>query len=118
MQSRCTFSIQSTKTAQNSSKCLRKPLLICAPNSRACASSLWFSIIPRAPHPVIESPITAAQTRVGVKVTIKIVSRADGKSVAGADVVASLISPAASARRVRPTTKEKSGCRLVLRTRN
>lgn len=42
----------------------------------------------RAPQPVIELPIAAAQTRVGVKITLKIVSRADGKSVPGADVVA------------------------------
>ncbi|MGH9838233.1 MAG: S8 family serine peptidase, partial [Blastocatellia bacterium] len=41
-----------------------------------------------APPPAVESPVKAAQTRQGVRLKLKIVSRADGAPVAGADVVA------------------------------
>jgi subtilisin len=42
----------------------------------------------RAPQPAIESPVLAARAGVSVKLTLKIVSRADGKPVAKAFVVA------------------------------
>jgi subtilisin len=42
----------------------------------------------RAPRPAIETGVRATQARAAVKLTLKLVSRADGTPIAGADVVA------------------------------